>query len=80
MADQSILLFGGGRMGLALLNGWITAGVEAAAISVVDPAPSEALHNLADRVGFRVNAPLAPRSGQAVVVAVCALCILKPHS
>lgn len=70
MADQSILLFGGGRMGLALLRGWIAAGIEGAAISVVEPAPSEALRNLAGEVGFGVNASLAPRVGQAVVIAV----------
>ncbi|RMF70537.1 MAG: pyrroline-5-carboxylate reductase [Alphaproteobacteria bacterium] len=35
----SILLVGAGRMGGALLEGWLRAGMDPAAIAVVDPAP-----------------------------------------
>jgi pyrroline-5-carboxylate reductase len=70
MTDRSILLFGGGRMGLAMLKGWVDAGFDAAAIAIVDPAPGPELIAFAEQWGCPLNAPLAPRPGQAIVVAV----------
>lgn len=35
--DKKILLVGGGRMGSALVSGWIESGIEAANIAVIDP-------------------------------------------
>lgn len=36
-SDQPLVLVGGGRMGSALLSGWLAAGVEPAAVSVIEP-------------------------------------------
>jgi len=41
-----ILLVGGGRMGSALLHGWLDRGYDAAAITVVEPDPSDDLSAL----------------------------------
>lgn len=38
-----LVLVGAGNMGGAMLNGWLDAGVEPAAILVIDPKPSEAM-------------------------------------
>lgn len=40
---QTLLLVGGGKMGFALMQGWLGAGVSAAQIMVQEPAPSDAL-------------------------------------
>lgn len=42
MADGTILILGCGNMGGAMLAGWLTAGVDPAAITVVDPHRTEA--------------------------------------
>ena len=42
---MSILLVGAGRMGSALLKGWLKSGVKS--ITVVEPAPSAELRKLA---------------------------------
>ncbi len=70
MADRSILLFGGGRMGFAMARGWVAAGFDPAAIAIVEPAPGAALLSFAHSSGCRLNPPLAAREGQAVVLAV----------
>lgn len=38
--DRPLVLVGAGRMGSALLSGWIDGGLPAGAIRVIDPAPS----------------------------------------
>src|SRR6185312_9997231 len=43
-AKASILLIGAGRMGSALLKGWLASGVKS--IAVVEPKPSPALLKL----------------------------------
>ncbi|MCW2272703.1 pyrroline-5-carboxylate reductase [Rhodoblastus acidophilus] len=67
-APQTLALVGGGKMGSALLGGWLAAGFEPARISVYDPAPSEALKTLAAEKGFALNPQHAP--AEAVVLAV----------
>jgi pyrroline-5-carboxylate reductase len=67
-----VLLIGAGRMGGALLGGWIAAG-RFSSIHVVEPAPAERLKTLADgravvlHAHFEEAATLAP---QAVVLAL----------
>ncbi len=36
-SDAPLLLIGGGRMGAAMLSGWLASGLDAAAVSVVEP-------------------------------------------
>jgi pyrroline-5-carboxylate reductase len=67
---DSIILFGGGRMGLAMLRGWINAGVRPDAISVIDPAPTADLLALREEAGFALNPPIAASSGQILVLAI----------
>ncbi len=45
LAGQSLFLIGGGKMGMALLDGWLAAGLEPSQFFVQDPKPSEALKN-----------------------------------
>ncbi len=43
--QDHLLLVGGGRMGGALLDGWLSQGLSASSVSVQEPNPSEALKN-----------------------------------
>lgn len=65
IAKRGMVLLGCGKMGSALLNGWLAAGLPATSVWVVDPAPSEALLAL----NVHVNAPL-PENPAFVLVAV----------
>jgi pyrroline-5-carboxylate reductase len=68
--SSSILLVGAGKMGSALLQGWLSRGLDAAKVVVVEPQPSPEVAALAAR-GLRLNAP-APAAGEiaAAVIAV----------
>ena len=72
LADLSgtILLAGAGKMGGALLEGWLALGLNPKHIVVIEPAPAGHLPALADR-GVRLNPP-RDRIGEvaAVMVAV----------
>jgi pyrroline-5-carboxylate reductase len=72
LADLSgtILLAGAGKMGGALLEGWLALGLDPKHIVVIEPAPAGHLTALADR-GVRLNPP-RDRIGEvaAVMVAV----------
>ena len=72
LADLSgtILLAGAGKMGGALLEGWLALGLDPKHIVVIEPAPAGHLTALADR-GVRLNPP-GDRIGEvaAVMVAV----------
>jgi pyrroline-5-carboxylate reductase len=46
-SDQPLVLIGGGRMGSAMLSGWLAAGVAPAAVTVVEPF-AQARQQLAD--------------------------------
>ncbi|UKJ77522.1 pyrroline-5-carboxylate reductase [Azospirillum brasilense] len=65
----TILLLGAGRMGGAMLRGWLAQGVPASAISVADPSPAPDLVELAARTGVRLN----PADGAAVDTLVVAV-------
>ncbi|SOE14166.1 pyrroline-5-carboxylate reductase [Hoeflea halophila] len=41
--DNPLVLVGAGNMGGAMLNGWLDAGTDPAAILVIDPKPSDAM-------------------------------------
>ena len=66
IAHRGLVLLGCGKMGGALLKGWIGQGMDMGAVWVVDPAPSDELSAL---VGVNLNADL-PASPAMVVVAV----------
>ena len=54
MAGSSLLLCGAGKMGGALLNGWLSNGLELKQINVLEPNPSMWLVSLAKK-GLKLN-------------------------
>ena len=65
---RGIVLLGCGRMGGALLEGWLARGLAPAAVAVLDPAPSARVRELAE-AGLRLN-PRTPPPADACVLAV----------
>ncbi|MCB1365679.1 MAG: pyrroline-5-carboxylate reductase [Rhodobacteraceae bacterium] len=65
VADRGLLLLGCGKMGSAMLGGWLAGGLPPGSVWVIDPAPSDWV--MAQDV--HVNAPL-PESPAIVLVAV----------
>lgn len=66
IADRGLVLLGCGKMGTALLEGWLARGVSPASVTVLEPRPSARLEALvAD--GLRLNDALPPDPAVAVV-------------
>jgi pyrroline-5-carboxylate reductase len=72
IAARGIVLLGCGRMGSALLAGWLARGLPPASVTVLEPAPSEKVAAL-EGEGLRLNVD-PPRAPAVVVLAV------KPQS
>ena len=78
VARRGLILLGCGRMGSAMLRGWLAGGLPAGAVHAIDPAPSDWLR------GLRL-APEPPPDPAVAVVAVKpqmldeALPALSPH-
>jgi len=66
----AILLAGAGKMGGAMLSGWLAQGLDATQVAVVEPHPSEEISALAAR-GVRLNP--SPKDIGAVATLVVAL-------
>jgi pyrroline-5-carboxylate reductase len=65
-----IVLAGAGKMGGALLDGWLRAGLDPARLAVIEPHPAPPMSALAAR-GVRLNPdPAALANATAIVVAV----------
>ncbi|TFL19994.1 pyrroline-5-carboxylate reductase [Jannaschia formosa] len=62
---RGVVLLGCGKMGSAMLAGWLDRGLDPGAVTVIDPAPSEWLRG----TGVRLDGPL-PASPAITVVAV----------
>jgi pyrroline-5-carboxylate reductase len=72
--DGTIALAGAGKMGGALLLGWLTGGLASDRITVIEPQPSDEIRLMARR-GIRLNPPVQEiGSVDTLVVAV------KPQS
>ena len=68
--SETILLVGAGRMGGAMIEGWLRLGVAARNVAVIEPQPTPEISALAER-GLRLNpAPGAAGKVAAAVVAV----------
>jgi pyrroline-5-carboxylate reductase len=67
-AERGLVLLGCGKMGSAMLEGWLAAGLPASSAHVVEPSPTPVIEALSAR-GVRY-APTAPDSAAAVVLAV----------
>lgn len=66
--SDGLLLMGCGKMGSAMLRGWLDAGVRADAVTVIDPYPSQWLQSIADK-GLQLNPP-QPKRPKVCVLAV----------
>ncbi|MGJ3265612.1 MAG: pyrroline-5-carboxylate reductase [Salinarimonas sp.] len=65
---ESLALVGAGKMGGAMLEGWLAAGLPAKAVSVHDPAPAETIAGLAAARGLALNPDARARGPVAVLV------------
>lgn len=65
LSQQGLVLLGCGKMGSAMLAGWLSGGLNPAAVHVVDPYPSDWLV----AQGVHVNKPL-PEKPALVLIAV----------
>ena len=66
---QTLALAGAGKMGGALLRGWLAAGLDSRGVTVVEPSPAPELAALAAERGFSLNPP-SLRPVDALVLAV----------
>ena len=64
----TIVLAGAGKMGGAMLTGWLAGGLDASRVAVVEPSPSDEIKALAAR-GVRLN-PAEKSIAEALVMAV----------
>lgn len=71
----SLVLVGAGKMGGAMLEGWLALGLEGSRIAVLDPNPSLALGALCGAAGIRLNPPVAALTAPDVLVLA-----VKPQS
>jgi pyrroline-5-carboxylate reductase len=65
ISREGLVLLGCGKMGTALLTGWLAAGVPPASVWVIEPAPSDWLKT----TGIHLNAAL-PKAPAVALVAV----------
>lgn len=65
VVERGLVLLGCGKMGSAMLEGWLSGGLPAASVWVIDPKPSDWL----ERQGVNLNAGL-PEAPAVVLIAV----------
>src|SRR5947199_8989317 len=65
----TLVLVGAGKMGGAMLEGWIALGIDPAKILVIEPKPSRELMKLVAR-GLRVNPGDPPAEASVIILAV----------
>ncbi|MEO1000766.1 MAG: pyrroline-5-carboxylate reductase, partial [Pseudomonadota bacterium] len=66
--ERGLVLLGCGKMGGAMLEGWLAGGLPPGAVHVIDPAPAERIVALAGE-GLHLNAAL-PEAPAVVLLAV----------
>ena len=64
--ERGLVLLGCGKMGSAMLEGWLAGGLPSASVTVLDPKPSDWLQGIE---GLRLNADL-PDNPALVLIAV----------
>ncbi|CAX26354.1 MAG: pyrroline-5-carboxylate reductase [Methylorubrum extorquens] len=62
-----LVLAGAGKMGAALLRGWLAGGLDPAAVTVVDPQPSAEIATLCAERALRFNPEAAVPAGALVL-------------
>ena len=63
-----LVLAGAGKMGAAMLSGWLAQGLDASRVTVIDPHPSDDIRALQAK-GIALN-PVSPAKASTLVVAV----------
>ena len=67
--SQNIVLVGAGKMGAAMLQGWVSRGIDPSKLVVLDPQPAEEIEPLSAR-GVQFNPAERPAESGAIVIAV----------
>ena len=62
-----LILIGAGKMGGALLEGWLNSGLDPTHIAVVEPQPAPAISALVRR-GIQLNPNVSQLAGAAAIV------------
>jgi len=65
---DGLVLVGAGRMGSALLEGWIANGLTPGAITVIDPSPGDAVRSTAQARGVRLLADAGGLGRASIVI------------
>jgi len=67
----TLVLLGAGKMGSAMLRGWLALGMDGHGVTIVDPYPADDLMELAKEHGILVNPPAGTISPpEALVLAI----------
>jgi len=67
----SLVLVGAGKMGGAMLHGWLALGMDGKAVTIIDPFPSQDLTALATQHQIRLNpAPADVAAPEALVLSI----------
>ena len=66
---QSLILVGAGKMGGAMLEGWLKVGLQPQGLTVLDPRPSEAMTALCSDRGIALNPAKAAAAPDVMVLA-----------
>jgi pyrroline-5-carboxylate reductase len=66
---HNVVLIGAGKMGGALLEGWVGLGLDPARIAVIEPQPAASIEALVAR-GLRINPDRASICPDAILIAV----------
>ncbi|MFL5224347.1 MAG: pyrroline-5-carboxylate reductase family protein, partial [Microvirga sp.] len=69
LLPSSLILVGAGKMGGAMLEGWLAVGLEPAAVALIEPSPSPEIEALSRAHGIRLN-PESPGPAEIVVLAI----------
>ncbi|MGE3248330.1 MAG: pyrroline-5-carboxylate reductase [Beijerinckiaceae bacterium] len=67
---QSLVLAGAGKMGGAMLRGWLALGMPGERISIVDPFVSADMEALAQAHGFAINPSVPANPPEVLVLAI----------
>ncbi|HEX8665997.1 MAG TPA: pyrroline-5-carboxylate reductase [Beijerinckiaceae bacterium] len=67
---SSLVLVGAGKMGGAMLEGWLAVGLDPAGIAVIDPKPSPEIEALSRGRGIRLNPSNEVRPPEVAVLAI----------
>src|ERR1700677_4109622 len=52
---QSLVLVGAGKMGGAMLRGWLAGGLPGPGVAILEPSPSDEIRALAAEQGLKLN-------------------------